>query len=419
MYMYVTNWSEIALVGNFHLHITDLLFSITAIYCIVGALTRWYRSALELALLVLNGLLVLNFGRGTMESSAAAGVEFREFSGFIGGASFVYFWGRELNVDWVFDKIVWLGWGIAVLGAARLLFGLDAFILDREIVDNFNNPDFPLEVSNPRTLNGAAALMLGQAMFIALIRALSAPLGQQRWVNGVSFIVFAVTLLISRQRTATFATCAGLAIIIGGLPVRYRTIMIGIVTVALITAGVIFGAVRAEFGGDIYDYLPHAFSMITQGEGTFGWRLEQWGTYFDLFLHAPLVDQLIGQPMNVYQPDIVRGTDQLSGAHSQYFQLLRDAGAAGVLLFTWVVVYVLFRGLFLLMVGDRAHLQSNLRLATAIVASQAIYSIGYALTDEQGLLLAIALQLIVIAIHDPRQRSPDHSGRFVRTLART
>src|SRR5262249_20379465 len=104
LYLYVTQWSEIATVGGFTLHITDLLFGVTIIYCVVGsALTRSSHSLPESLLLLLCSLLVLNFIRGVIEASYnAAGVQFRHFSGFIAIIAFMYFWGRAFNLQWIF-----------------------------------------------------------------------------------------------------------------------------------------------------------------------------------------------------------------------------------------------------------------------------------------------------------------------------
>jgi hypothetical protein len=36
--LFLTEWSEIATVGDYTLHITDVLFGITMIYCLAGAI---------------------------------------------------------------------------------------------------------------------------------------------------------------------------------------------------------------------------------------------------------------------------------------------------------------------------------------------------------------------------------------------
>jgi hypothetical protein len=384
LYLYITQWPEIGVVGDFHLHITDLLFGLIAIYCAVGAMTRWYYPVLpEVLLLILGGTLVLSFGRGALASSAAAsGVQFREFTVFIFLVAFIYFWGRELNVDWVLNKIIAVGWGIAILSFARLILGLDAFIL-RELD--------PLR--EPRTLDSSAALMLGQATMIAVYDALSASRGAQRWYKWGTFLVFAVALLISQQRTATFATLAGVGIVVASLKRHYRAIVITSGSAALI-ASIIFGVGWVDVGGDSSEYLPRAVSMLLKGEGTFGWREEYWQDYFDVYSHAPVVDQLIGQPFGVPRLAVVQSRYLEYSAHNEYMQLLLNGGATGVLLYTLVLVYALTKGPLLLMSANGFSRPRHLVLAVAVVATHAVFSYGYNLPNEQGLLLAIALQAI-------------------------
>src|SRR5438128_1267265 len=106
-YLYVTEESTIAEVGGFTLHLPDLLFALAAIYCVAGAVVRWHSSLEEIVLLMLCAMMLLSFGRGIVTwGSAPAGVQFRQVAVFVSLAAYVYFWGRELNIDWVFKAIM-------------------------------------------------------------------------------------------------------------------------------------------------------------------------------------------------------------------------------------------------------------------------------------------------------------------------
>src|SRR5215469_13943461 len=116
---YVRQWDELGTIGNFTLHVGDLLFALTMIYCGAVGLRRHY-SLLEFLNLLLCAVIVVNFARGmAVVGVAAAGVQFRLFGGFIAGSLFVFLMHRRLDIEWVFDKIVLLGWGILILSIAR------------------------------------------------------------------------------------------------------------------------------------------------------------------------------------------------------------------------------------------------------------------------------------------------------------
>jgi hypothetical protein len=429
MYLYITDWPEIATVSGFTLHITDILFFIATVYCMAGAFTRWYRSVSQLAVLIVAGLLVLSFARGVAASGwAAAGVDFRFFSGFISAAAFAYFWGRELNIEWVFDRIIWLGWAIVVLGAARLVLGLDAFIhrpsveealKNPAVLELLNDPESALRWANPRIMNGAAALMLGQASLVALDRAASSSLPERRLLNSITFIVFATTLLISAQRTASFATLCGLFVIVAGF--RARPLLSMTATISLSIA-LVFGAMWLASGGNIAPYLPRSIAMVILDQGTislevgeadrtFAWRVDQWQNFLNLYSRAPLIDQIVGQPLGILRLEF--GPSSVLNAHNQYVQLLANAGVAGSLLFTSVILYGLFKGLLLLLCLRGAH-SSNIAMSTAIIASQAVDSIGYTLGTEQGFLLVIALQLLAAASREAHRVAPFALARAMR-----
>jgi hypothetical protein len=377
-YLYATGKTEVAVIGSFTLHISDILFGVISIYCVAGALTRWYRSFLEMLLLLLCLLLLLSFARGLAIFGSTAGVAFRTYAVFTGLAAFVYFWGRTLNVDWVFRKIVWLGWGIVGLSVLRLIFGLDTFVLAD-----------PVQGYEMRTLGANSALMLGMAALIAPNLTMSAQGRAGRWMRWLTFVVFLATLLISNQRTAIFATFAGASVSIIFLPQRYRPIIV-LGTAMLILAGIFLWI--AWGAGSITEYLPRAITMMSSDEGTFAAREGYWALYLDAYSRSSMINQILGLPFGSPELIIVEGNEFLPSAHNGYVQLLLNTGAVGVTIFILLVAFALIKSTFLLSMTDSTGFK--LRLATAIIVSHAIFSISYSLPIEQGLLFAVALQVI-------------------------
>lgn len=386
-YIYVEQATDLTEIGSFNLHITDLLFGLI-IFCSLFGLKNWRGHALsEIMLLILSGLLLLSFCRGVIEvGNAAAGNAFRLYTVFTALIVFVYFWGRKLDYQWLFDKIIWLGWAIVFLGIARVALGFDAFI---------RNPE-PYEEA--RIFNAAAALMLGQAALIALHGALMRP-GPGRLWRTLCFLVFFVTVLVSNQRTATFATIAGAMAIFAFVPRRRDTTIIWAATIAC-ASGIAVLALASLSDGELTEYLPRSLQMVAFQEGTFAWRIDQWQTYFQQWVDATPFDQIIGQPFGVTRAiglsfsTLTELDPRALPAHSQYLQFLLNVGAIGLLIFLSVPVLSLIDALA---ASKRPQGLPPVILALAILVSQIVFSFSYSLDNEQGLLLAVSVQIIAVA----------------------
>jgi hypothetical protein len=387
-YTFVKQATDLTTIGGFTLHITDLLFGL-AISCALLALKNWRDHSLsEKMLLVLSGLLFLSFCRGLGQVSGSdAGNAFRLYAVFTALIVFAYFWGRKLDPRWLFDKIIWVGWAIVFLGIARRILGLDAFVED---------PD-PFEEA--RILNSSAALLLGQAAVIALHASLIGPRVGRGW-KVFAFIIFFGTVLYSDQRTATFATIAGTIAILGFVPRRRETTIfcLGIIVCA---AGICTLALASLSDGQLTEYLPHSLQMIVLQEDTFGWRLDQWQTYFQQWVNATPLDQIIGQPLGVSLAiglgfSTLTELDRLAiPPHSEYLGLLLNAGAVGLLIFLLAFIFAFIDAIRVS--GKHQDRPPLVILATSILVSQIVFSFSYSLDNEQGLLLAISVQIIAVA----------------------
>ena len=387
-YTYVRQETEFTSIGSFNLHITDALFGLILFCSLFGLENRRGRSPAEMMLLFLSGLLLLSFSRGVIEAgNAAAGNAFRLYSVFTALIIFMYFWGRKLDYQWVFDKIIWLGWAVVFLGIARIVLGLDAFV---------RNPD-PFE--EPRIFNSAAALLLGQAALIALYRSMMQPSARRSW-NALCFTIFFATILLSNQRTATFATIAGVIAIVSLAARRRETTIIcaGIIACAV---GIGILAIASLSDGELTKYLPHSLQMIASQEGSYGWRLDQWQIYFQQWVDATPFDQIVGQPFGIARAvglkfSTLKQVDPLVlPAHSGYLQFLLNVGVIGLLIFISVLVFA-FADAIVVLKGHQSY-SPLVVLAVAILVSQVVFSFSYSFEGEQGLPLAISVQIIALA----------------------
>jgi O-antigen ligase len=411
-YTYVRQWTEIAVISGFHLHVTDLLVAAALASFAGAARRRSLLSAAEFALLALCSLLLLNFARGVLATGATnAGNAFRAYSGFIATTALALVAPpRRDNLAWVFDKVVLLGWGLVLLSLLRLALGLDAFIAKENDAENWGEA---------RTLNSAGALMLAEALLIALHRAFCAAEAQVRRRNWVATLAFAAALVVSDQRTAIFAAVTGVAVVIFMLPRRVRPAALAAVSVAAVAAsGAFFIGVIAT-NGELESRLA---STLASHDDTYDWRIQQWGEYLDFYTSAPPLDQLVGLPLGAGRAAGLasKGSLLINTAHSEYIALLIGSGAIGEFLFVLTLIVTAGRGVALLArgAGERA---PQLGLTLAIIVTLAIFGYTYALWDEQGLLLALAARTIFAVRAKPRgpfgQRSSasssvaNHRGR--------
>jgi hypothetical protein len=387
-YTYVRQATELTTIGSFTLHITDVLFALIIAWSLLG-LKNWRGHSLsETLLLFLWSLLLLNFCRGLIQlGSAAAGNAFRLYAVFTALIIFVVFWGRKLDYRWVFDTLMSLGWAIVLLAMARLVLGLNAFVQN---VDPYGEP---------RILNSAAALMLGQAGLIALHGSLVGPRVGRGW-KALAFAIFSATLFLSDQRTATFATIAGAIALVSFVPRRQSTTISCMAMIAC-TAGIGIVALAWLSDSELAEYLPRSLQMIVLEQGTFAWRLDQWQIYFQQWADSTLFDQIVGQPLGLARA-IGLGFSTLTElnplalpAHSEYLQLLLNGGALGLLTFVLVPISAFVDASFISR-GDRPF-PAPVILAIAILVSQIVFSFSYSLDNEQGLLLAISVQIIAVA----------------------
>jgi O-antigen ligase len=415
MYDYIRMWDVIGVIGNFTLHVSDLVFGLTMIYCSAWAMRRWRHSPLEYLNLLLCGVLVLNFARGIIAVGVgAAGVHFRLlYAGYVGAASFVFLMHRQIDIQWVLDKFVLLGWGIVALSAARLVFGLNAFIapeflgLDPEL--------YGLE----RTLNSGAALMLGEATLIVLSRIGTLPAASERRRVSATLVIFFATLLISNQRTATFATLAGMGVVLAAWPRRRRSVVLAAGSfVLVITSGAVYGTWIAA-AGDIASILPRSIVMLGSdwsfNNETYEWRVTQWQDYMDFYGRETAFDRIIGLPAGAVQSAAVYSDMAMLQVtvHSGYVALLMDAGLVGVALFVAMLVVGVAKGVMALRRGPGAETSpSDVGLAIALLVTYAVFSYTYVVSsNEHSLLLAIALQIIATAPRSAGRPALSRRGR--------
>jgi len=397
LYTDVTQATYLATIGGFTVHTIDVLFFVIILCSAAGVKNLGRRSLLEMLLLSLGVLLLLSFFRGVLQvGNSAAGVAFRMYTVLTALIIFSYVWGRRLDYEWLFDWIVRLGLGISLLGVARLVFGVHAFISD---------PTWVAGDLEPRIFSAASALMLGQAALTALYMSLTRKRTGLPWY-GLAFVFFFAIVVISNQRTATFSTIAGALALLAFMPRKQTTTLMCAGTLACVSGIAVF-ALGSVSGGSLTHYLPRSLQMIVLEEGSFGWRLDQWDVYFQAYANGPFLDKIIGQPFGVLRvmglgfSTLTDVNPLVLPAHSGYLQLLLNVGAMGLLVFVSVLVLAFAQAIAVW--KEHRHARSLVGLAIAILVTQTVYSFTYSFDNEQGLLLAVAVLIIACARPLPRR----------------
>jgi len=226
-----------------------------------------------------------------------------------------------------------------------------------------------------RALNSVQALVVAHAGFMALAN------GRDRRAQ-IFGLVCMTTVLASQQRTvwaASLVTALVLAFRTGRAtsPALRRAVRSGlaaalVAVVLLLTMG----------PTDLRDSTTAAVAgegAISTDSGTFGWRVESWTFLLGEVRSRPLADQVVGQPAGTSLERVVAGIVRTESPHNMYVMMAVALGYLGLAALVWLY--------------GRALARTRYRepLLFAIVASLCVFSVGYQLAPEHGILFGVAL----------------------------
>lgn len=239
--------------------------------------------------------------------------------------------------------------------------------------------------SGERALNSSQALVVAQAGFMNL-----APDRDKR--ARLLAVACMAAVLASQQRTVWAATLFTAVLMASqarssGDRRRTRVVRRGLVAglvavVVLLVAGPsdLRNSTSAAVSGD----------AVSTEEGTFGWRVQSWQQLVGDFGDRPLTDHLIGQPGGTSLERVIDGIVRKESPHNMYVFVLLSLGVTGLLA---------FGSLMFVALRESRHRDP---LLFAIIAGLLIFSVGYQLAPESGLLIGAA-----VAMHRMTTRAPD------------
>ena len=235
-----------------------------------------------------------------------------------------------------------------------------------------------------RGLNASQALLVGQAIVISMAT------GARRHLLFVS--AGGLALVATQQRTALAATTVGVLVVVlrAGRLSSARASRVARVSVVGGVVAVMLAMLVGPSG--LRESVGTAVSSVSTASGTFGWRIDGWRELLEDYSQSPLGDRLIGQPAGAGFGRYVGGGVVTVSPHNMYLTVLLTTGAAGLVLFGLLLVWALVRT------------RAGPVALHALVWSVIVFSVGYQLGPEMGIVIGAALAAPAAIVSGDRGR---------------
>lgn len=149
----------------------------------------------------------------------------------------------------------------------------------------------------------------------------------------LGFLLLSLLVIISVQRTSTFALIA--ALLFATLFSRSTNKFDAIVIAAMVSLMVVVIWLWGAETGTTRDALD---------EGNWLWRVSSWQSLLLAFANLPALDQLFGQPYGSgWERQILTGTTVQVSAHNMYISVLLRLGAFGLALYISILIWAIVR----------------------------------------------------------------------------
>jgi hypothetical protein len=265
--------------------------------------------------------------------------------------------------------------------ATLAIFRWVALLLGLPIVSSWNGI---ASGSVFRVLNASQAFVIAEVLVLFSFKPADEP--EFRWPMHIAALLGA-TILLLQHRTVWFATIAGVALYLAAGRIALRRFLIAALGATTAVALVVAALIRTVPA--VGQALMQSVGSIAAANGTFVWRLDGWrfllmGGYLKSF-----TDYGIGRPFGSGYWRFVFGQYINYSPHNFFIQTFLRTGALGtaVLMVAWgVAVRAAFKAR-----GMEAG-RSGLHEIWVVLAMQAVFSLAYAPTFEQGLLLGLAVR---------------------------
>ena len=377
---------EVMMIGSYHFYFNDLAVALLGIV-VLRNLVR-VRPVEPIAWCVLGFCIVagIGLGRGLGVNPFEALISFRwivTFPVFL--IVFVVIKPPRVNLELFRMPMTVATWSLITIYIGRLLFG--QFFLVRD-------PGVALdpESLNGRLLDANAAIFLGAAImyFVQLWR--TQPDEARKNLYALTIWSALIVELLSRQRTATVATFAGLAVYLMASPALLKKIPSSVKVLALIFVAGAIGVALLGASGALFDLLPKQYQASLEQANTFVARTVFWQAALTEFAKRDILDKIFG--IYAGKPTLlILSLDQVwqTSLHNQGVQTLNNFGIAGAGCLALIVMFGMYAAIRAMRRRNTANAAGiPPELALSWLVSMVFFGIDYEWIGVGNLFVALA-----------------------------
>ena len=414
LYREVSGQFTLFYIGNFNLTIAEPIIGMST-WVLLRHAGRKPRITLGSVLALCYAvLLLINLMRGMGGNRYDAIITLRLNGGLaviLALSAFIF--PRELWHPRVQRIVVIIGAILSALVIVRVIMGPGFLMIGREELDPSNINDGGRPLSAQGTIVLAMALVTVLANFM-----LPHNRGGGRPIQLFASLGMMLTVVLTKQATATIACFAACAALIALMPGRSRSLrMIACGTAAAVALFSIYVLPEVVSIETINSYLPSGMAFdVAKREATFEFRNEIWSGLMADRETWPWLSQVIGLPAGVKPYIWIHywgGTQWELGLHSMYYGILPVAGIVGLAFYCGLLAYAAWTCLIGSLKGTPEYSPSApIGLSLAIIAF--IFSVSYDMRNENGLMLLLALAggAPVVARYTARRPMAARRGAF-------
>ncbi|MGA7675051.1 MAG: O-antigen ligase family protein, partial [Rhizomicrobium sp.] len=282
--------------------------------------------------------------------------------------------------------VLWIGIALVVF-CSRSVMGPTLFMAH-------DSPSylFPFISGELRVVNNETILVFGLVLTMFLDNCLSTTNFETRRFYLFFLVALFVVIVLSRQRTATAASLAGLATL---FLANYKFLRRNKVVLIILACLAFIAVVILSTGllPVLLLMLPEQFQRSIEKFATLNARENVWNVAIGWrFVNWDIVRQLFGPPAG--EPlDLVTSNGSLWGhsLHSQYIATIMNYGLVGAIAWAALVIYGIIQAFRALRSGQPNRVGLSPRVVLSWFAILLVFGIGYEWHDGAGFFMAMAL----------------------------
>ena len=384
----VRGWDELGNIGSYHLHGADIAAALGLVALIAAKPGFGRLNLMKVLVFVIGGVIGFTLLRGIGENPFLAFYSFRDRAVPLLFLFYVAF--SRTKLEPVFSSQPWLVLWISI---AIIVFCL-RMVLGPNLFMSHASPSylFPWISGELRVVGNGTVLLFGLALTMFLDNFLSTTNLERRRFYLFFMIAMFTVIILSRQRTATVASLAGLITLLFAnykFLRRNKVVLIILAGLALIVVVILSTGLLSV----LVQMLPTEFQKSFEKLGTLNARVNVWNVAIGWrFVNWDIVRQLFGPPSG--EPlDLVGSDGGLWGhsLHSQYIATIMNYGLVGAIAWAALVINGIVQALRALRSGMPNRVGISPRVVLSWFAILLVFGIGYEWHGGASFFVAMAL----------------------------